>query len=181
MVKGSPYNRPNPGPRTNPLTTHINAGIPANSFIKAKAEIGSYEDCEAFLDNKNERKVASNVTIRKVRPHFGGDGPHRYDNGTECVYCGEPKSLDRPSFAVKLYGTDIIIYHPDGTFEFDNGGFNTPTTATRACQFGPTGWRFGHHKKKLHAWKTDCGSHCQGCGPIDVKTGEPRHDDVEVA
>ena len=182
-MKGSPYNRPLPGPRTNPLTTHVHAGIPAGCFIKAKAEIGSYADCEAFLDNEDERQIASNVTIRKVPPHFGGEGPHRYEDfgdDATCVYCGEPKRLDRPSFAVRLYGTDIIVYHSDGTFEFNNGGFNTPTTRTRCCQFGPNGWQFFHHKKQFHAqrWGDWGNSLKQGCGPVNVKTGEPRHKDV---
>jgi hypothetical protein len=51
--------------------------------------------------------------------------------------------------ATWLYETDIITYYPDGTFVADNGGFNTPTTSTRCNQFGPEGWCFFHHNKKL--------------------------------
>jgi hypothetical protein len=144
-------------------------------WIKTKATIRSYADCEAFLDNLDERQLGSNVVVRKIQPHFRGQGPHRYEGGKKCVYCGERKTLDRSSFAVRLYGTDIIIYHCDGTFEFDNGGFNTPTTSTRCNQFGPTGWWFSHHKKKLHAYRSGGGpTLVQGCGPADVKTGELR-------
>lgn len=108
--------------RANPRTTHLNAGIPANSYIKAKAEVKSYEDAATFLGNDREKKLASNTVVHRVAPD---------------------------AIAVRLYETDIITYYADGTFTADNGGFNTPTTSTRCTQFGPRGWFFYHHKKKL--------------------------------
>ncbi len=112
--------------RNNPLTSHINAGIPATSFIKTKAPIKSFTDAFNFLSGEKEKKVASNVVVHKLK--------------------------NSKSIAIKLYGTDIIIYHSNGTFEADNGGFNTPTTSTRCNQFGPKDWTFFHHKKKLRGY-----------------------------
>jgi hypothetical protein len=137
---------------TNPNTTHLYAGIAANMPIKSEADIKSYADCVAFMGDEREKQVASNVRIRRVQSHFGGNGPHRYDDSDKtCCYCGEPKHLNRPSYAVVLYDTKIIIYHPDGMFEADNGGFDTPTTSQRASQFGPEGFSFWHDNKNLVA------------------------------
>ena len=113
--------------RTNPLTTHQNAGIPANSYIKTKddVEIHSYEDCAAFLGAAKEKVIASNVKI--VR-------------------------LDAKTCGVKLYKTVIITYCSDGTWTASNGGYNTPTTSTRCSQFGPVGVRFAHADKQLIAF-----------------------------
>lgn len=109
---------------------HPNAGIPARSFVKTvgKVEVHSYADAEKFLGNEESRIIASNVMVTR---------------------------LDSRMIAIRLYDTDIIVYHkPTKTqevFEADNGGFNTPTTATRCNQFGPIGYRFWHHHKKLRA------------------------------
>jgi hypothetical protein len=103
------------------------AGIPATCFIAAKAKIKSFKEAVDFLDGEREKKLGSNVVARvKAGP------AHR------------PKSV-----AIRLYNTDIITYHNDGTFEADNGGFNTPTTSTRCNQFGPEGFSFAHYGKKL--------------------------------
>ena len=109
--------------------SHPNAGIPANTFIKAKAEIHSYEDAAAFLGDEVEREIGSNVRI--VRTDL--KGRRRQD----------------ASISVRLYATDIITYYPGGTFNADNGGYFTPTTSSRATQFGPEGWYFGHHECRL--------------------------------
>lgn len=120
--------------RANPRTTHLNAGIPANHPIKAIAIVRSFAEAEAFLADPehdgphSERPLASNVRVVQ-------------------------RSYD--AIAIRLYNTDIITYYRDGTFSFDNGGFNTPTTSTRCNQFGPRGWFFYHHKQLLRAW---CGS-----------------------
>lgn len=104
--------------------SHIYAGI-SSRWVKAKAEVKSFEEAEAFLGNLDERKIASNVSI--VR-------------------------RGRNTIAVRLYQTDIITYHRDGTFEGDNGGWGTPTTSGRCNQFGPRGWFFGHGKGKLFGY-----------------------------
>jgi hypothetical protein len=98
------------------------SGIAANNPVKAKAVVKSFEQAEAFLDGEEEKTLASHVVVYRV----GGGG-----------------------IAICLYETDIITYYPDGTFVADNGGFNTPTTSTRCNQFGPEGWCFFHHNKKL--------------------------------
>jgi len=111
-------------PRSNPLTSHENAGIAATRFVKVKAEIRSYSEAAAFLGEALERKVASNVMV--VRKN-------------------------KSTIAIRLYDTDIIRYYADGRFSADNGGFNTPTTSTRCNQFGPLCWFFYHYKKELEA------------------------------
>jgi hypothetical protein len=115
--------------------THIYSGISANNRVKSKAEIHSFEDAAAFVAAENERhcvreyryRLASNVT---VCPILSNDG----------------KVV---AIAIRLYQTNIITYFPDGTFEADNGGYNTPTTSSRCNQFGPKGWFFYHKQKKL--------------------------------
>jgi hypothetical protein len=102
--------------------THNYAGIASLGNINAKAEIKSYAQAKAFLGDDREKIVASNVTI-----------------------VAHPDK----SISVRLYDTDIITYYPDETFSWTNGGFNTPTTANRATQFGPAGYSFYHHKKIL--------------------------------
>lgn len=106
--------------------THPNAGIAATCFLKTKgnAEVHSYQDAAAFLGGSSQRTIASNVTIVRRSPS---------------------------SIAVRLYQTNIITYHADGTFEADNGGYATPTTSTRCNQFGPRGYYFCHGKYKLLA------------------------------
>ena len=102
--------------------SHYYSGIAANNPVKAKAEVKSFEQAEAFLDGEEEKTLASNVVVHLVE----NDG-----------------------IAVCLYNTDIITYYPDGTFVADNGGFNTPTTSTRCNQFGPKEWYFFHEKGQL--------------------------------
>lgn len=104
--------------------THAYAGI-TTGYVKAKADIHSYDDAEAFLDGQQQKQLASNVIVRRLSP---------------------------TSIAIRLYNTDILVYHSDGTFEADNGGYNTPTTSGRCNQFGPRNYHFSHAKKKLVAW-----------------------------
>ena len=115
--------------RHNPLTTHCYAGI-ASRPINTKAEIRSYADAYKFLGGEKEKKLGSNLLVHVVKWTSGG--------------ARIPFSI-----AIKLYGTDIITYHGDNTFEANNGGFNTPTTSSRCNQFCPKGWRFAHENKKL--------------------------------
>ena len=104
-------------------STHNYAGIAALPGIKAQAEIHSHEDANKFLGKDTEKQLASNVKVCRR-----GD-----------------------SIAIRLYDTDIITYHNDSTFEADNGGFNTVTTANRCTQFGPKDVHFCHYKKLLRA------------------------------
>jgi len=124
--------------------THNNAGIPANSFIKAKAEIHCFADALAFVQKQqtwgeNLLPLASNVVVYVVKRRRG-----------------KPVSI-----AVRLYDTDIITYHANGTWEADNGGFFTPTTSTRCNQFGPYGFHFSHVNKKLVAWNPSAGGYLE--------------------
>ena len=110
--------------------SHIYAGIPAGSFIKAKAEIHSYQEAADFLGDESERELASNVRVLRL-----------------------PKALDGAlCIGIQLYNTIVLRYYSDGTFVADNGGHNTPTTRTRVAQFGPKGWNWWHKKKQLHGY-----------------------------
>lgn len=104
--------------------THDYAGIAANMHIKAKAEINSWEDADEFLGKtESTRQLASNVKVER--------------------------DLE-DTIHIVLYATRIVSYYPDGTFTVQNGGFNTPTTASRATQFSPEGYWFFHTNKKLN-------------------------------
>lgn len=107
--------------RANPYTTHQYAGIAAGQ-VKAKADVRSFAEAAAFLGDEQAKIIASHVLVHRVSPD---------------------------AIAIRLYDTDIVTYYADGTFEADNGGWNTPTTTSRLNQFGPHGWFFGHGKKKL--------------------------------
>ena len=111
--------------RSNPATTHDNAGIAAWRFSAPK--INSYEEADAFLGDEIEKKCGRGKLLIHRLSGVPGDG-----------------------IAVRLYDTDILIYYQDGTFEADNGGWNTPTTTARLNYFAPPGWFFGHGNKKLY-------------------------------
>lgn len=113
------------------METHRYAGIASRGPIKAKAEIHSFQEAEEFLNGKARRELASNVVVRVI-----------------CGTRSNPRSI-----AVQLYDTKIIIYHHDGTWQADNGGFNTPTTSARCSQFSPRDYFFYHHKGKLLAYR----------------------------
>ena len=128
-------------------STHPNAGIAANGFIKTigNAVVKSYDEALAFLGGEPARILASNVLVKaglgKVSSKGQPDKP-------VCIH-------------IRLYETNIITYYiPEEdreVFEADNGGFFTPTTSTRCTQFGPRGYLFGHTKKQLHANGKDTG------------------------
>ena len=107
--------------RENHATTHQNAGIASWRF-KPKAKINSYHEAAIFLGRWAVADLGSNMKVCRRGPH---------------------------AIAIRLYDTDIITYYSDDTFEANNGGWNTPTTSTRLNLFGPAGWHFGHHKKRL--------------------------------
>lgn len=109
--------------RSTSPATHIHAGIAALG-VKAVAECRSYAEYAAFLGTAHERQIARNVLVYR---------------------------MDAARIAVRLYATDILIYHSDETWEADNGGYDTLTTKYRLEQFGPRGVSFGHGKRKLFA------------------------------
>lgn len=47
----------------------------------------------------------------------------------------EPRSDGK--IAVKYHDTDIVIYHPDGKIELDNGGWQTPSTKKNLGTYSP--------------------------------------------
>ena len=131
--------------------THDNAGISAWRF-KLKAEIGSYEDCRAFVEEHDPDFVLAKLGPQMVVLRLG-DGHRDVDSSKGDV------------FAVRLYDTEIIRYYPDGRFSVDNGGFNTPTTSVRLNAVLPYGWGAYHRNKKLALWKS--GDHRIDLYPLD--------------
>lgn len=117
--------------------THDHAGIAANMNINVVDDwvFDSYNACTGFDAQHNvdfvgygerEWKIASNVRLRS--------------NDT----CSEHY------YSIVLYDTEIVRYYRDNqTFSVDNGGFNTPTTATRVTQFTPAGYYAMHFRKQL--------------------------------
>lgn len=45
------------------------------------------------------------------------------------------------SIAIRLHGTDVVTYAPDGSLTFNTGGYNTLTTRDRMNTFSPNGYR----------------------------------------
>ena len=103
--------------------THQYSGIPANSTIKQAGTVESFSDAVSFLAGYDSRLLASNVMVRANREH--------------------------EFIAIVLYDTEIIRYYMDGTFSVDNGGYNTPTTASRVTQFTLPGYSAYHAKKQM--------------------------------
>ena len=106
--------------------THNYSGISSWRF-KAEADIHSFEDCEAFVHDRNGTiKLAVSMTIRFQKSH------------------------GKRAYIIRLYDTDILCYLEDGTFWADNGGFKTVTTTTRLNHFAPPKWFFSHVNGVLH-------------------------------
>ena len=68
----------------------------------------TYNDAAEIYDNMPRGKLGANTTIR------------REDNG---------------DFVIRLYGTDILTYHPDDTITINTGGYRTVTTKARINAF----------------------------------------------
>jgi hypothetical protein len=114
--------------------THEYAGIAANMAIKTVDNyvFDSFEACHRFADEhkalgEGEWNIASNVNLKLVS-----------HDGFKIDY-----------YAIVLYRTEIVRYYPDGMFSVDNGGFNTPTTASRVTQFTPQGYDAYHAKHRM--------------------------------
>jgi hypothetical protein len=55
-------------------------------------------------------------------------------NNTRLVKRTHPKG---DLYAVKLHGTDVVTYHPDGNVDLNNGGWETSVTKRRINQHTP--------------------------------------------
>jgi hypothetical protein len=49
-------------------------------------------------------------------------------------------------FAVRLHGTDVVSFHPDGSIVLDSGGWQTVTTKDRMNKYLPAGWRVNQER-----------------------------------
>lgn len=116
--------------RSNPATTHSNAGIAAWNF-KLATEIHSYEDADRFYR-------ASSIDLSDV------DLPAALGPNMDVI-----QEDDGASYVVRLYATKIIRYYADETFSVDNGGFATPTTRERLQAVVPDGFVVAHCAKQL--------------------------------
>jgi len=55
---------------------------------------GAKQLAKVFSDKNYESRVLKLLIDcwNEPKPHFGGDGPHRYDSKSKiCCYCGRPK------------------------------------------------------------------------------------------
>lgn len=86
----------------------------------------TYHDLITFEDA--ERIYA---TIRKpVTAAFGISGKRLA--GSTILHM-----IDEDTYAIRLYNTDIVKIHRDGTWSLATGGWNTPTTKERINRFSP--------------------------------------------
>jgi hypothetical protein len=157
-----------PGHTPNPLTSHGNAGIASWRF-NLTHEIHSYEDAVKACDELHMATTPETMTTDRVKivrdPRFDNDEHYAYKIGPHMwVTC------EGETYAVYLYDTPIIRYHPDGTFSVDNGGFNTPTTRERLNAFLPQGFSSYHFRKKLGLRGPGTGYDKQGLWPLDHET-----------
>lgn len=51
---------------------------------------------------------------------------------------------------IRLHGTDILRFRPEGGFVIDTGGFNTVTTRARLRDFLPAGYRVGTERGTIY-------------------------------
>jgi hypothetical protein len=70
----------------------------------------NHASAEATLGKRSRRKLANNTYLER---------------------------RSEGQIAVKLHATDILIFHPDGSTEYQSGGWRTPTTKNRMNEFGP--------------------------------------------
>lgn len=61
-------------------------------------------------------------------------------------WCGEG------DIVIRFYYTDIIIYHADGSFTLNTGGWHTQTTVARLNTYNPAGLCFGVSKRVLYVY-----------------------------
>lgn len=86
--------------------------MPIYSPQVPRTDIRSYDAAESFLRagrNPDRRKVANNTHLR-----WTPDG-----------------------FAVRLHETDVVVYHPNGSYTLRTGGWQSMTTRTRFDAFLP--------------------------------------------
>lgn len=84
--------------------------------------VNDYETAEAFLGNKNSRKLTNNTVV-----HWDGGGP----------------------IHVRLHRTNILTYLPSGMVILDSGGYQSKTTKQRMNELLPPGYDV---YQKRHEW-----------------------------
>lgn len=97
--------------------------VPPYATNPRSREIGQhvhdYASAVKFLGNKERRRLANNTEILKV-----GD-----TSGDRFV----------TAIGVKLHGTVVVAYYPDGSIRLNSGGYRTRTTLQRINQLLPPG------------------------------------------
>lgn len=91
--------------------------------------IRTYAEAAAALSNRQARKVGNNTTLER----------------------------NAGNIELKLHGSAIVIYQPDGAIVLDTCGWPTRTTIDRLNTFGPRGWVVSSDKKKLVIWERASG------------------------
>jgi len=68
--------------------------------------------------------------------------------------------------AVKYHGTDIIVYHPDGKIELDNGGWRTSSTKRNLNMYSPF-----HVYQEKGVWYVNKGPDFHDEGIVEFERG----------
>lgn len=77
---------------------------------------------------------------------------------------------------IRLYSTDIITYHPNGTITLDHGGYKTQSTASLMTAVLP--WSVRPHLRYGHMWM--CGDYAEeGCATHTGRYCLPRKAVIE--
>jgi len=95
--------------------------------------VHNWFSADTFLGKRSRRSLANNTTVYRVRFNARGD----------VMPEGER------SIAVKLHGTEIIVYDLDGTIKLSSGGWHTKTTLQRINALLPDGY---HVTQKAFRW-----------------------------
>lgn len=69
----------------------------------------TYYEAEAELNGRASRKVGNNTYLERRNEH---------------------------TIAVRLYQTDVVVFHDDGSTTYDSGGWRTITTKSRLNEYG---------------------------------------------
>lgn len=75
--------------------------------------VNEHWDCVTFLNGRDSKKIANNTRVEDL-----GDG----------------------AFGVRLHGTVVVRFYPDGRVQLDSGRYRTVTTKERINRCLPVGW-----------------------------------------
>lgn len=109
------------------------------------------------------------------RERLGRRNSRKLENNTYLILDPHDKTI-----SIRLHYTDIITMHPDGSFEVNNGGWQTKTTLRRLNDYLPGGWSVYTHDGTWY-WAVHGKGHIQNQDP-EGRTLQPyeNHDHVDA-